>query len=46
MPGFTFGKKEHKLGIHGSQTMELVFQDVVVPKENLLGEEGKALKLP
>ena len=41
MPGFTFGKKEHKLGIHGSQTMELVFQDVVVPKENLLGEEGK-----
>lgn len=45
MPGFTFGKKEHKLGIHGSQTMELVFQDVVVPKENLLGEEGKGFKI-
>ena len=39
--GFTFGKKEDKLGIHTSQTMELIFQDVKVPAENLLGEEGK-----
>jgi alkylation response protein AidB-like acyl-CoA dehydrogenase len=31
MPGFTFGKKEHKMGIHSSQTMELIFQDVKVP---------------
>lgn len=44
-PGFTFGKKEHKMGIHGSQTMELVFQDCKVPVENLLGEEGKGFKI-
>ena len=45
MPGFTFGKKEDKLGIHTSQTMELVFTNVKVPKENLLGEEGKGFKI-
>ncbi|MGE1062076.1 acyl-CoA dehydrogenase [Megasphaera paucivorans] len=45
MEGFTFGKKEHKMGIHGSQTMELVFQDVKVPEENLLGAEGKGFKI-
>ncbi len=45
MPGFTFGKKEDKLGIHTSQTMELVFQDVKVPAENLLGQEGKGFKI-
>ncbi|WP_101912630.1 acyl-CoA dehydrogenase [Megasphaera vaginalis (ex Bordigoni et al. 2020)] len=45
MEGFTFGKKEDKLGIHTSQTMELVFQDVKVPAENLLGEEGKGFKI-
>ena len=45
MPGFTFGKSEHKMGIHASQTMELVFQDVKVPKENLLGIEGKGFKM-
>lgn len=45
MPGFTFGKKEHKMGIHGSQTMELIFQDVKVPEENLLGQEGKGFKI-
>ncbi|KMO86495.1 acyl-CoA dehydrogenase [Megasphaera cerevisiae DSM 20462] len=43
--GFTFGKKEDKLGIHTSQTMELVFQDVKVPAENLLGQEGKGFKV-
>lgn len=45
MPGFTFGKKEHKMGIRSSQTMELVFQDVKVPKENMLGKEGDGFKI-
>ncbi|EAX48886.1 acyl-CoA dehydrogenase domain protein [Thermosinus carboxydivorans Nor1] len=45
MPGFTFGKKEHKMGIRASQTMELIFQDVKVPKENLLGKEGEGFKI-
>ncbi|HWR45702.1 acyl-CoA dehydrogenase [Sporomusa sp.] len=45
MPGFTFGKKEHKLGIRGSITMELIFQDVKVPKENRLGKEGEGFKI-
>jgi alkylation response protein AidB-like acyl-CoA dehydrogenase len=40
MPGFTFGKKEDKMGIRGSATRELVFQDCRVPKRNLLGREG------
>jgi alkylation response protein AidB-like acyl-CoA dehydrogenase len=39
-PGFTFGKKEDKMGIRGSTTRELVFQDARVPKENLIGREG------
>ena len=39
-PGFTFGKKEDKMGIRGSATRELVFQDCRVPKKNLLGREG------
>jgi butyryl-CoA dehydrogenase len=39
-PGFTFGKKEDKMGIRGSATRELIFQDCKVPKENLLGKEG------
>ncbi|QDR79014.1 acyl-CoA dehydrogenase [Sporomusa termitida] len=45
MPGFTFGKKEHKLGIHSSITNELIFQDVRVPKENVLGKEGEGFKI-
>ena len=45
MPGFTFGKKEHKMGIHSSITMELVFQDVKVPVANLLGKEGEGFKI-
>jgi alkylation response protein AidB-like acyl-CoA dehydrogenase len=40
MPGFTIGKKESKLGIRCSDTRELIFEDVEVPVENLLGEEG------
>ncbi|OGP90337.1 MAG: acyl-CoA dehydrogenase [Deltaproteobacteria bacterium RBG_16_47_11] len=39
-PGFTFGKKEKKMGIRASATRELVFQDCFVPKENLIGKEG------
>jgi butyryl-CoA dehydrogenase len=45
MPGFTFGKKEHKMGIRSSQTMELIFQDVKVPVANLLGKEGEGFKI-
>lgn len=44
-PGFTFGKKENKMGIHSSQTMELVFQDVKLPVENRLGKEGEGFKI-
>lgn len=43
-PGFTFGKKEEKMGIRGSATYELIFEDCKIPKENLLGEEGKGFK--
>lgn len=39
-PGFTFGKKENKMGIRASATRELVFQDCRVPKENMLGRRG------
>ena len=39
-PGFTFGKKEDKLGIRASATRELVFQDCRVPAENMLGKRG------
>ncbi|MBQ8662523.1 MAG: acyl-CoA dehydrogenase [Eubacterium sp.] len=40
-PGFTFGTKEKKMGIRGSATYELIFQDCRIPKENLLGQKGK-----
>jgi len=40
-PGFEAGKKENKLGIRASATRELVFQDCRIPKENLLGKEGR-----
>jgi alkylation response protein AidB-like acyl-CoA dehydrogenase len=39
-PGFTFGKKEGKLGIRASSTRELIFTDCKIPKENLLSKEG------
>ena len=39
-PGFSFGKKEDKMGIRASCTVELVFEDCRVPKENLLSKEG------
>lgn len=40
-PGFSFGKKEDKMGIRASSTYELVFEDCKVPAENLLGKEGQ-----
>ncbi len=39
-PGFTFGKKENKMGIRASATRELIFDNCRVPKENLIGREG------
>jgi butyryl-CoA dehydrogenase len=44
MPGFELGKKEHKLGVRGSDTVVLHFNDVKVPKENLLGKTGEGFK--
>ncbi|NPV26373.1 MAG: acyl-CoA dehydrogenase [Firmicutes bacterium] len=44
-PGFSFGKKEEKLGIRASATYELVFEDCRVPAENLLGKEGEGFKI-
>lgn len=40
-PGFSIGKKEKKLGIRGSSTCELIFENCEIPKENLLGKVGK-----
>ena len=40
-PGFSVGKKEKKMGIRGSATCELIMENCIVPKENLLGKEGK-----
>jgi butyryl-CoA dehydrogenase len=40
-PGFSLGKQEEKLGIHGSSTMELIFENCEIPKDHLLGERGK-----
>lgn len=40
-PGFSIGKVENKLGIRGSSTTELIFDNCIVPKENLIGQEGK-----
>ncbi len=41
MPGFSVGKKEEKMGIRGSSTCELIFENVEVPVENLIGKEGR-----
>ncbi|WP_421378141.1 acyl-CoA dehydrogenase family protein [Bacillus salacetis] len=40
-PGFSRGRKLNKVGLHSQDTAELIFEDCEVPKENLLGEEGK-----
>ena len=42
--GFSIGKHEDKLGIRASSTCELIFEDCIVPKENLVGELGKGFK--
>ena len=44
-PGFTFGTKEKKMGIRGSSTYELIFQDCRIPEENLLGKKGKGFAI-
>ncbi len=44
-PGFTFGTKENKMGICGSATYELIFQDVHIPAANLLGARGKGFPI-
>ena len=43
--GFSIGKHEKKMGIRGSATASLVFEDCIVPAENLLGEEGQGFKI-
>jgi len=44
-PGFSYGRDEEKLGLHGSITSELIFEDCVIPAENLLGEEGDGFRI-
>ena len=44
-PGLTVGRKEDKLGIRASSTCELILEDCIVPRENLLGEPGKGYKI-
>ena len=44
-PGFSFGKKEQKLGIRSSPTLELIFENCSIPAANLLGEEGHGFKV-
>src|SRR5690606_39864185 len=40
-----FGKDEEKMGLHGSRTVQLTFEDMKVPAENRLGEEGEGFKI-
>lgn len=44
-PGFSFGKEEKKMGLRGSPTRELIFEDCRIPAENLLGEEGAGFRV-
>ncbi|GAA0177786.1 acyl-CoA dehydrogenase [Clostridium sediminicola] len=44
-PGFRAGKHEEKLGIRGSATTEIIFENCIVPKENILGKEGQGFKI-
>lgn len=44
-PGFSFGKKEEKMGIRSSPTMEILFENCKIPATNLLGEEGEGFKV-
>lgn len=43
--GFTVGEAEEKMGVRGSSTSELIFENCVIPQENLLGAEGEGLKI-
>jgi len=43
--GFSLGKKEDKLGIRGSSTSNLIFEDCSIPEENILGEPGMGFKI-
>jgi alkylation response protein AidB-like acyl-CoA dehydrogenase len=45
LPGFKLGRKERKFGLHGCNTGEIVMENCVVPRENLLGNEGDGLKV-
>jgi len=44
-PGFSFGKKERKMGLHSSPTRELLFEDCAIPTANRIGEEGQGFKI-
>jgi alkylation response protein AidB-like acyl-CoA dehydrogenase len=44
-PGLVIGKDENKMGLHGSRTVQLTFEDMRVPAENLLGQEGEGFKI-
>lgn len=44
-PGLIIGKDEHKMGLHGSRTVQLTFEDMKVPVENIIGEEGDGFKI-
>ncbi|MEH6945516.1 acyl-CoA dehydrogenase [Bacillus sp. JJ634] len=44
-PGLIFGKDEHKMGLHGSRTLQLSFEDMRIPAANLLGQEGEGFKI-
>lgn len=44
-PGLIIGKDENKMGLHGSRTVQITFEDMKIPKENLLGEEGHGFKI-
>jgi butyryl-CoA dehydrogenase len=44
-PGFSFGKKDERMGLNGVSSRELVFEDCQVPRENLLGQEGDGLQI-
>lgn len=45
MPGFKVGRREDKMGLRASNTVELLFDDCIVPKENLIGKEGLGFKI-
>ncbi|HBC97528.1 MAG TPA: acyl-CoA dehydrogenase [Clostridium sp.] len=44
-PGFSIGKRENKMGIRASSTTELIFEDCIIPKENLVGKEGRGFPI-